>query len=294
MKIKMIRNKKTCFGLLILMLFLINVFIVTAKITVDLKVKDSFGLGDKTQFDYSISSDYAQDIIFTPHILCPDAPVSPIQEKTANIKPGTPYSETYYDLIVDESLNPQTCTAYVQILSPAQQTFSKQFTIVTDPSFSFSINTCKDASCAEESKVFLKNDEIYLDYLSELQDLSITATLTYPDKTTKQMSLPSLIKADQSGTYALDVTASKQGYKTINVQEQFGVIEEEPEIEALTVCNSNSVCDNGEDWQSCPQDCVRKGKLRLVIYASAIIILIIIIILIAYFIRRNRVENIAP
>lgn len=276
------------------MLLLINAFIVSAKITVDLKVKDTFGLGDKTQFDYSISSDYALDITFTPHIICPDAPVSLIQEKTANLKPGTPYSETYYYLTIDESLNPQKCTAYVRILSPPQQTFSKEFAIVTDPSFLFNIRTCKDASCAEKSKVFLKNDEVYLDYSSELQDLSVTAMLAYPDKTTKQMSLPSLIKAEQSGTYTLDVTASKQGYKTMNAQEQFGVIKKEPDIKKVTLCNSNAVCDKGEDWQSCPQDCIRTGKLRLVIYASVIIILIIVIILIVYFIRRSRVKTFAP
>ena len=53
----------------------------------------------------------------------------------------------------------------------------------------------------------------------------ITTTLIYPDDSIKSLYLPTSIKANQIGTYELSVIASKESYKTISLNEQFGVID---------------------------------------------------------------------
>jgi len=97
------------------------------------------------------------------------------------------------------------------------------------------IETCKTQDCSQKSKLFLKNEDIYLNYESSVENPSITATLTYPDKTTGQITLQSSIKASQIGTYELEVKASKEGYKEISIKEQFGVIEKEARIETVAL-----------------------------------------------------------
>ena len=96
--------------------------------------------------------------------------------------------------------------------------------------FDLYIKTCKDVVCLERTKVFVKEGYTFLDYSSSVESPSITAVLTYPDKTTKQLTLPTSVKAEQIGNYELEVMASKQGYKTINKKELFGVIKEEAVI----------------------------------------------------------------
>lgn len=210
--------------LLVIVIFLVQTI---SALTVNINIPPSFSTGQQTYFDYTISSGVSQEITFTPHINCPNAPIAFLQEKIITINTNEPYNDIYNDIIVTENIEPQTCIAYVQILNPVQQTFSKEFQITTNPSFSFDIKLDK--------KVFLQNQDIYLDYSSSVTDPSITATLTYPDKTTESVDLPTTINGSQIGTYELEVTASKEGYKTANVKEQFGVIEKSAEIEEVEV-----------------------------------------------------------
>jgi hypothetical protein len=85
-----------------------------------------------------------------------------------------------------------------------------------EESFIFNISVCKDASCQQETRTFYIDEDIYLDYNSSV-DISGTITiLIYPDNTSRNIDLPSQIKAEQTGAYNLDVTAFKQGYKEIN------------------------------------------------------------------------------
>lgn len=115
-------------------------------------------------------------------------------------------------------------------------------------------------SCSEKSKTFIFGNDIYLDYSASIEDPSITSTLTYPDKTQTQIKLPSSIHAEQIGTYILEASASKEGYKTANKKTMFAVIAEEPKIEARAV----AVVSGGDDYY--------------LIVAAAFIIIIFIIV----------------
>lgn len=90
----------------------------------------------------------------------------------------------------------------------------------------FEISVCKDRSCKFKSGIFALNDKIYLDYETSASQVNIVGKIIYPDETTEEITLPKKIIADQLGTYNLELTASKEGYKAVELKEQFGVIEE--------------------------------------------------------------------
>ncbi len=203
--------------------------------SINIDMKESFGLGEKISFDYTIVSETSQEIEYIVSVDCPNAPLPLLDLKTASLEPNIPLTNNYvYMDAVNERIEPQTCKAIVGILNP-EISEEKSFSITTNPGFEFNILTCKDAECTEQEKVFVLNENIYLDYISEVSNPLITAILTYPDSSTNQFVFPTSIKAEQTGIYTLEVTASKQGYKTITKKIKFGVIEEEANISYTTV-----------------------------------------------------------
>ena len=276
---------KTKLFSLILGIILLAPFI-SASITTEINIQHSFVLEEQIFFDYIISSSSNMQIKFIPHIICPNAPVAFLQEQTIELQANQPHIDAYTDVTITEDIEPQTCTAYIQILSPIQKTVSKNFTIITDPSFSFNLNFCKDQSCSEKTKVFIQGETIYLNYFSEVENPSITATLTYPDKSTKQITLPTSIKAEQIGTYELKVTASKQGYKTMTKKELFGVIEEHANIKTISffglVVNETIISPSGLD---------EKNTGKKIFYISIGISLVLIIALIIFLVIKRKKEQ---
>jgi len=264
-KMSNILNNKTGRIIFIVLIFIVLISnVASAALEIEIKVKPSFTLGEIIFFNYTIISSTNESIKYFPHIRCPISLYPSFQFITADLIANQPLTGTYLGINVTRKTEPQECTAYVSIISPAelQQTVSKNFTIVTNPSFDFSIKLCKDSSCSEKAKIFVKGENIYLDYESEVANPEITATLTLPDKTIQQITLPYSIKAGQIGTYTLEASASKEGYKTASVKEQFAVIEKEAEIKLVSQCNANGICEPevGENSQTCPQDCVEKKE----------------------------------
>lgn len=273
---------------LILTLFLLPK-LASAALDIKISAKDSFSIGETVSFDYTITSGTDQQIVFTPHITCPSAPVAFLEEKTAQLQAGMPYRDTYTAIEVDDSIEPQTCTAYIRVTSPVQQTASKEFKIATNPSFEFQLKTCQDQECSKPSKTFVLNENIYFDYQASVEKPTIKAILTLPDKTTREIGLPSLIKAEQVGTYEIEVTASKKGYKTITKKEQFAVLEEEPEVPPTAgKCNANGICDNEENLQNCPQDCVKKNLTPYFIALGMLGLILLFIAAWLAFIKKSK------
>jgi len=248
---------------------LIYINFITASTEIIINVEPSFYLGETVSFNYTIISDTDQKITYLINSICPSAPVASFRERTFELKANQPYSGIYYDQVVQDWFEPQTCTAYVQILSPIQQTVSKNFTINTNPSFSFNILLDK--------KIFTQNEEITIDYDSSVENPTIDATLTSPDEKTKQISLPYTFTPEQIGTYNLNVTASKEGYKTITKTEQFGIIESEVQIDYNTPkIESKDILqpDNKKIW--------------LYVLIGGIVFIFIVLIFIAYnLLKRN-------
>jgi len=144
----------------------------------------------------------------------------------------------------------------------------------------------------------------------------VTATLTYPDGSTKLLSLPDSVAALPVGDYSIEVVISAQGYKTQLITKEFKVAAEVVDVvsgdEVVDVCNLDNICDEGEDSVNCPQDCYRedvpkKRKINAKVFASwqddesggwgnrwiygvvfAIILLVIIFVIVYFIKRKNR------
>lgn len=206
---------------------------LASALTIDIQVPSSFGVGEQVYFDYSIESATDQDITFTPHVMCPNAPIAFLQDVTQSLQAGVPFSDTYTDITITDDIEPQTCTAYIQITSHVQQREEKTFTITTLPGFDFAIDLDKT--------VFLKNEQINLDYTSELDGLQVTATLTSPSGSSQNVQIPSVLQLDEIGTYVLNAQASKADYKTMQVSKQIGIIESSANIQTGAPQSSGTI-----------------------------------------------------
>ena len=282
-----------------LIIFLLNINLCLAQpnqdINIQINVKDTFKINDILNFDYTIISNQDVEIVYIPYIKCEQAPQPFLEEKEIRLKANIPYQDKYSSIKVEDNLEPQTCTAFIQILSPIEKKIEKEFKIETTPSFQFNLQYCKDEFCVEKTKVFVLNNNIYLNYNSDAKNLEITANLIYPNKTEKKIILPTSIKAEQVGNYELEITAKKDGYKTINKKDMFGVIGERVEIQSASICNADGKCLGNENAQNCPQDCLAKAEDNGIVagidYKMILVILIIvisIIMIIIYFVIKNR------
>jgi len=227
------------------------------KIEIELDIKNTFVLGETILFHYSILSDSALQITISPYINCPTTPSRFLQEKTIKLEPGKAYIDIYKGILIDQSIEPQICTAGIAILEPFYQKAEKQFKIETEPSFDVHIQFCKDQACTKKSKVFVKGEGVYFDYDSEISEPQVTGKLTAPDNSIKKLTLPTRIVLDQVGKYILEIEAKKAGYKTNAQTLELVVLEEEPKVIDKRICNANGICEpeRGENIQNCPQDC---------------------------------------
>ncbi len=255
------------FSLSILFLAALALAVSASAVDIEINAKDSFYPGDFIEFNYTVVSDTPLEVAYMAYVVCPSAPRAIVEQKTAFLNSSVQLRESHEDLLVSLDIEPQTCTAYVQILSPVQKITSKEFEIITDPSFDFRLLFCKDPSCSEQTKVFTMDELPRISFESEIENPEITATLTYPDNSSEQITLPTSISPTQVGTYGLEVTVSKAGYKSQTVKEMFGVIEKHVDIEAADF--SVSGADNTvPDFMESVSDQVTEGDTDKTVRAS--------------------------
>ncbi len=248
-------KKQALFSLVFLILL---VSIVSASIDIRIDTKDFF-IGDTIKFDYTFLSNRNEEILYTPTIKCIDIPESLLATREINLRKDIPATLSYEGPEVTDETISQQCLAIIKVTEPFRQIKEEVFNIDALLPLSFLLETCKDINCEDKSKTFIKNKKIFIDYISSVENPSINAKLTYPDKTTEELTLPTSIKASQIGTYELEVAASKETYKSVTKKEQFGVIEEEAYI------------PYAEDTKKV------EINLKLVLITSAAIIILIII-----------------
>ncbi|MBT3398269.1 hypothetical protein HOA55_05395 [archaeon] len=251
--------------LVIISLLLCN--LTSASLNIGMNIKDSFDLNEKISFSYTVSSDENLVVRYVKQIICPDAPPISAESEELNLSRGENYSGIYDYLTIYDSIEPQTCTAYVEILSPVQQKVEKTFTIDTLPSFSFDLEM--------EKSIFILGETIDLNYTSEVENPLITATLTSPSGKSKDIEIPSTLELEEIGTYGIDVQASKEGYKTIQVSRQIGVIEGGAEIV--------------EGAPSVAKERAEEDSSNILLWILGIIVLVVlVIILVIIFLKRRR------
>ena len=183
--------------------------------------------GQNIEFNYTIDLNYVGDVEYFYNIKCEGLPDSLLDLKRVH-SGGDEILGSFGGFKADQKY--ENCVAFVSVISPFKIEARKNFNIFGDSAIGFNINICKSSSCVDESRVFIKDEDIYFDYFSDISELSIDAMVKYPDKSLKKITLPTSIKASQVGSYELEITVSKGGYKDLTQKEQFGVIERSVEI----------------------------------------------------------------
>ena len=206
-------TKKLVFACIVLFLFS-NFVIAFPQIAIN--TEKIFEEGDNIEFSYMLISQTNEIIKYTASVSCDNAPEPLLQLKQIELKRNEPYYDEYFYAQVDENFLTSECYALITIIEPYNFIKEQKFDVGAKSSFSFDVLLDK--------KVFTQGETISLDYSSDISNLEIDAKLTYPNKTIKQILLPSSILAEQIGTYSLDVLASKEGYKTVTKKEQFAAI----------------------------------------------------------------------
>jgi len=233
---------------------------VEASLSLDIGVQSQFTAGEIISFNYSITSDADVEVNYVVSVSCPDTPAPLLRVKTIDLKGNLSSIRSYTYLTVDESFEPQTCTAFVSIIEPSELTEEESFEIATNPSLSFELYLCMDQACEEKTKTFAIDEDVYIEYSSGVSNPVINATLSYPNGTSQEITLPYSMKAEQTGLYTLEVTASKESYKNVSDSISFAVIERHANITDASECNADGTCDPEETYQTCPQDCA-SGQL---------------------------------
>lgn len=300
-----------------LLLAIILISFVSAGITLEIQNPGSFSEGEKMYFDYTILSDSNTQATFISAIICPYAPNKYILERSISLVKDVPFMDTEYSIEISENNEPQTCKAILQIVSPESLREEKTFEISTNPSFEFFVMTCADQDCQRETKVFEEGETTYLDFYSSIAEVDITTTLIHPDNTSEQITLPTELLSILQGNYHLESIASKQDYTSITSSLSFAVIKEGISIETRFICNPNDLCEEGENSQSCPQDCETGGEdnycdkykdkkcdpdcifykdldcmtSTIIISVSTIVAIVLVIGLLVYFIRKRRITD---
>ena len=268
---------KNIIVLLFMIIFLIN--LVSSSVEINLDVKPVFYEGSTIEFSYRFISSQDEKIKYFAGINCEDAnfPGALLEIKEIDLKKNESFNENYTFGEVDTSFARGKCNASITVLEPYLLIKEELFEVSTKPSFSFEIKLDKN--------VFMSGENIYLNYSSEIKSPSIIAVLTYPDKTSKEVNLPISIKAEQIGTYELEVTASKEGYKTIIKKEQFGVIEKQAEIKEDTEIKEVSL-----ENQTAVTPIAGKGNKKNInlIILGLIAGILLIIVLVYFLLKKNR------
>ena len=258
--------------ILILFFGIFFIHLVGAVTDISISVDNIFYEGDEVKFAYRFISTQDETINYFANVECPGSPTASLEMKEANLVANEYFQEVYSYGFVGENVKSGNCVASIFILEPYEKSFEKSFKIETLETFDFSLILTK--------KVFIQNEDIVINYTSEIENPSITATLNYPDNSSGQINLPYSFKAKQIGTYGLEVEVSKQGYKDISVKEQFGVIKSEADI------NFDETSDFYDGSKEANESKLFKNNSIFYIFGGSLILLILLIII--FFIVKKK------
>jgi hypothetical protein len=229
-------------------LFLIN-FVYAGELLEVFEIKDLYSEGDVfvagaligNIFEYSVRVD-VEYLLFNEKGDFPLA-ISPLSFFLGS---GEEKEMEMYNFLIDEDVPTGNYNLHVRVLFDGREVDKKliEFDVISVGDFSFDLNYCKTKSCSKNNKVFIEDEIVYLDYISSVSDPDFDVKLTYPDGFVKALDLPFSFRASSSGNYELNIVASKAGYKTIVKKEQFGVIEEEPDIKTVSFFGEGSIDEN--------------------------------------------------
>ncbi|MBU2104376.1 MAG: hypothetical protein KKF67_01195 [Nanoarchaeota archaeon] len=245
---------RTVLGVIIAITLISNFALAQSIIDTNIN-KEIFTLNDDLQIDATITNHF-DNTIYLDYLITSESGTT-INDRIV-INPDTFESITVYKTKINQiDFRNSDYSVYLRLMGDSLNIYDSailNFSVIgLEEELNVELHVCSNEKCSQKSKIFLLNEDIYFDYFSEVENPDITAMLIYPNEKTKQITLPTSIKAEQVGTYTIEATASKDGYKTITKREQFGVIEKAPDINL--VCNYNGICGEDENHKICPADC---------------------------------------
>lgn len=239
------------------LMLVIGFAIVVSAIDIKIDVSESFTYRDKISFNYEITSEVDQDVEYTAMIDCPGLMIPPLKRKGAFFKAGMPYSDSYSLGRIDDSYEPMDCKAVVSVLSPIAKIERKAFRIDVTEKEDYSVRTCADASCNEVKSIFILGETVFITTDSSS---GVNARLLF-GKDSRDIAIPTSIKADKAGHYQIILPAGANGKKA--KMTDFQVIGQKIQPISEKNCKANNICGTGETWKNCPQDCKKDATKNI-------------------------------
>ena len=165
------------------------------------------------------------------------------------------------------------------------------FDVADSPiSLGLRLMSCADLYCTKEQSTFNKGDSIYLEYDSPSDD--VKGTVTYPDNTKKEISLPRKITLDQAGTYTVEAVARKSRFKPSKSSIEIIATGSIAPKKSTSACNYDGICDPSETTSNCPDDC-KEGilpniELPIIYVVISVVMLIILVFVIVYSLKKRK------
>jgi len=284
---KMKTNKMTKF-VLVLVVLLVVIRVVQAQVTTKLVTSQEVYAPEDTILvtaEIFNPDNYKVDVILESSLASEDGtyPVAIIPH-FITLNASEKKIITLYNFEVNPEISEGMYSASFRVIRENDAISSGYLTfqiINTLKEISADFKTCKDQHCSQESNIFILNENIYLDYISNIEGISVAGTLTSPNGAKHEITIPTSIKAEQIGTYELGINASKSGYKTITEKVQFGVIDKEADIGYTSLSQIKSI-----------EEQVKKTKLSYVLLMAIIgIILFLAAVLLFVIFLKNRKER---
>lgn len=136
-----------------------------------------------------------------------------------------------FTLTVDERFYSGTYVVDVSVIEGRFRVYEEEISFAIEGApedMDVAVLLSKDVSYTTQSRVFIKNDWIYMGISCSVENVSITAHLIFPDNSSKLLFLPSTLVAGQIGAYTLLVEASAEGYRNVSLTDYFAVLEHAP------------------------------------------------------------------
>ncbi|NMB67126.1 hypothetical protein GYA25_03650 [Candidatus Woesearchaeota archaeon] len=220
------KNFKLISSFFIILITLITVSNPVLSLSIDIKGKSSYGINEEVSFDYSFFSDYPMMVQYLPMINCPNAPLPLLNIINTSLKEKESITQHYiYLSSLSEKIPYQNCTFAIFILNPETEKSIKtyNFTLNTPLSFQFEPLIYSDEEYKKQNDYFPLGNLVFINYSSNINNLSISAQLTFPDNSKKIISLPFKFEPNQEGVYLLEINATKLGYTKKELKTPFTV-----------------------------------------------------------------------
>lgn len=185
------------------------------------------------------------------------------QSKDIKMKPGQAEKFEFITPIYP-NLPPGKYKLKVDTLEKNQVINSKALTINiegTNNLLSAEVKICGDAKCENEKSVFYQNENLYARIISsDMKNLNVEGKVRCSNNDEwKKMNFKyniSSFKLDKSGSCEAIVEIQKRESEKLTFKKDFSILAEEPNIRKVSSCNADGKCNNNENSQNCPQDCL--------------------------------------